>query len=77
MKAVSCSNCRHSSARERQTDARGAIDLSQPQIYECRRYPPRFVQPITPQGIGMPTPLWPKMLDEHWCGEHEATNAAN
>jgi hypothetical protein len=78
MKQLSCADCRFANPLERPTlEGSEMPDLSQPQIYQCRRYPPQFVQMITPRGITQPTPDFPKMVAEHWCGEHAPIGPAN
>lgn len=68
-----CGTCRHAMKLARpMTAAPGGsgIDLSQPQTYQCRRYPPQF---ILATQTGLWTPSWPSMMNEHWCGEHAPT----
>jgi hypothetical protein len=70
--APRCGTCRFALAVElakKQGPAGAGVDLSQPRLYTCRRYPPSLVLPV---GNGSVAPQWPNMLESMWCGEYTA-----
>lgn len=69
---ASCRTCRFAHQQERQRDAKGAVDLSQPALFQCRRFPPALV---LPNGQGGVSPSFPIMLADHWCGEYQSAPA--
>ena len=61
-----CKNCVFGMMIPRQKGVRGEVDLSQPEMVQCRRFPPGF--------YGKQYPEWPTMLTDHWCGEFRPRN---